>query len=307
MKILITGCCGHIGSALIRELPKKLPDCEITGIDNFRSQRFCALFNLPKDRFTFIEGDVRTLDLSVLFEGHDVVIHLAAITDAANSFDNAEELETNNFLSTKAVAEAACHNKVRLISLSSTSVYGTQNRQVTEDCCESDLTPQSPYAETKLKEEKLLEDMSTSSAGITCLRFGTIFGISSGMRFHTAVNKFCWQAATNQPVTVWSSAYEQVRPYLSLDDGVEAFAHVIRKELFSGYQLFNVLTDNYSVKDVVDTIRVYIPKLKIEFVDAKIMNQFSYDVSNDKFAHTGFAVSGSLDKSIEETINLLCN
>ena len=41
------------------------------------------------------------------------------------------------------------------------------------------------------------------------LRFGTIYGVSSGMRFHTAVNKFCYQAAFNKPLTVWKTALNQ--------------------------------------------------------------------------------------------------
>lgn len=307
MKIIITGCLGHIGSALIRELPNLLPDCEITGLDNFRSQRYCSLFNLSKDKFTFVEGDVRSIDLMALFSGCDVVIHLAAITDAASSFDNAKEVEDNNFLSTKAVAEACKISKVRLISLSSTSVYGTQNGLVTEDCGDEELNPQSPYASTKLKEEKLLESLSNDSMGFTCLRFGTIFGKSPGMRFHTAVNKFCWQASNDMPITVWSSAYDQVRPYLALDDAVDALAHIIKNNLFEGYQLFNVLTGNYSVKDVIKTIKIFRPGIKIEFVDSQIMNQLSYNVSNDKFKNTGFTVRGSLKRSIKETIELLCD
>jgi len=307
MKIIVTGCLGHIGSALIRELPKIIPDCEVTGIDNFRSQRYCSLFDMPKDNFTFLEGDVRSMDLISLFKSCDVVIHLAAITDAASSFDNAKELEDNNFLSTQAVAQACCVSKVKLISLSSTSVYGTQNNEVTEDCGDEELNPQSPYAETKLKEEKLLQSLSEESVGLTCLRFGTIFGKSPGMRFHTAVNKFCWQASNNIPITVWSSAYDQVRPYLSLDDAVDAFAHVINNNLFDGYQLFNVLTGNYSVKDVVKTIEIYRPDLEIEFVDSQIMNQLSYNVSSDKFKNTGFTSRGSLERSIKETIKLLCD
>ena len=59
---------------------------------------------------------------------------------------------------------------------------------------------------------------------ITC-RFGTIFGTSIGMRFHTAVNKFCWQAVIGQPITVWRTALHQYRPYLDLKDAVKAIVY----------------------------------------------------------------------------------
>ena len=75
-----------------------------------------------------------------------------------------------------------------------------ETKSIVDESCEvKDLKPQSPYAETKLKEEKLIKDLVSSNQlkAIIC-RFGTIYGISPGMRFHTAVNKFCWQAAFGQ-------------------------------------------------------------------------------------------------------------
>ena len=81
---------------------------------------------------------------------------MAAITDAAGSFDRAEELENNNYQSTVKVANACIETGASLIALSSTSVYGTQNDVVDEDCSEEELKPQSPYATTKLKEEELI-------------------------------------------------------------------------------------------------------------------------------------------------------
>jgi len=130
-----------------------------------------------------------------LLQDAHAVIHLAAITDAAGSFDKAAQVEANNYQATKKVAEACLEAGVRLIALSSTSVYGTQNEVVAEDCSPEELKPQSPYALTKLKEEELIAQLCAQRGlkAISC-RFGTIFGASPGMRFHTAVNKFCWQA-----------------------------------------------------------------------------------------------------------------
>ena len=53
------------------------------------------------------------------------------------------------------------------------------------------------------------------------LRFGTIVGASPGMRFHTAVNKFCLAARFDKSFPVWKSAYNQYRPYLSLKDAAK--------------------------------------------------------------------------------------
>ena len=308
MKIVVTGALGHIGSSLIRDLPFSFPGSEIVMVDNMMTQRYCSLFDLPKEgNYQFIEADITQMDLPLLLRGVDVAVHLAAITDAAGSFGKAEQVEQNNFNSTQRLAEACANSGVRLITLSSTSVYGTQADLVDEDCTEEELQPQSPYAVTKLKEERLVQQLVTDQGlKASIFRFGTIFGISPGMRFHTAVNKFCWQAAMGLPITVWSTAYDQKRPYLDLGDACKAIAHVIRSELFDG-RVYNVLTLNATVREVVDTIRTFVPSLEVRFVDSKIMNQLSYEVSDKRFCGTGFKSIASLSASIKEEISLLSN
>jgi UDP-glucose 4-epimerase len=306
MKIVVTGAIGHIGSYIIRDLGIQFPGADLLMIDNMMTQRFPSLFNLPAmGNYQFVEGDITKLDLVSYFKGVDVVIHLAAITDAAGSFDKASEVEENNYQSTVKVANACVETGTRLIALSSTSVYGTQNDVVDEDCSEDELQPQSPYATTKLKEEELITQLSRDKGlkAISC-RFGTIFGASPGMRFHTAVNKFCWQAAMGQPITVWSTAYDQKRPYLDLFDASRAINLIIRNDIFDG-RIYNVLTKNATVRQVVDTVREFIPDLQVEFVDSKIMNQLSYEVLCDRFKSKGFISAGSLRRGIGETISLL--
>ena len=135
------------------------------------------------------------------------------------------------------------------------------------------------------------------------LRFGTIFGVSRGMRFHTAVNKFCWQASFNEPITVWESAYNLKRPYLDLIDANAAILFLINKEMFDG-SVFNIVTGNYTVKEVVQQIR-NLKDLEIKFVDSKIINQLSYEVSTKKIENLGFSFKGDLTRGIKDTLDLL--
>ena len=306
MKIIVTGALGHIGSYVVRDMAHQFPGAEIVMIDNMMTQRFASLFNMPAiGRFRFIEGDITRMDLLPVFAEAHTVIHLAAITDAAGSFDRAAELEENNYQATLKVANACLVTEARLIALSSTSVYGTQAEVVSEDCSLDELKPQSPYATTKLKEEALVQQLCSDLGlkAISC-RFGTIFGTSTGMRFHTAVNKFCWQAAMGLPITVWRTAYDQMRPYLALSDASRAIAFIIRKDLFDG-RIFNVLTQNSTVRHIVDTVREFVPELDVNFIDSKIMNQLSYEVSCTRFLSEGFTFAGDLRQDIGATIDML--
>lgn len=305
MKIVVTGALGHIGSRLIRELPVSFPDAALIMIDNMMTQRYCSLFDLPrKGNFKFVESDMTQVDLAPLLEGAHVVIHLAAITDAAGSFDRAAQVEQNNFSATRLIAEACADLGVRLVTLSTTSVYGTQKELVDEECSEEDLRPQSPYAKTKLQEERFVQQLVREKGlKASICRFGTIFGVSPGIRFHTAVNRFCWQAALGQPITVWRTAYDQKRPYLDLGDACGAIGHILRKDLFDG-RVYNVLTLNATVRQIVEIIQRFIPDLSVRFVDSPIMNQLSYEVSDSRFRATGFTPKGNLERSIHEELEL---
>ena len=303
-KILITGPLGHIGSKLIRNL-KPGDYEEVVMIDNLSTQRYSSLFNLPKGvRYSFYEENILEADLHSLFRNIDKVIHLAAITDATSSFEKRDEVEEVNYLGTKKVVEACIAEGCKLIFPSTTSVYGTQKELVDEDCEKSELQPQSPYAETKLKSEEFISRMvSKGKVEASIIRLGTIFGTSKGMRFHTAINKFCWQAVLGQPLTIWRTALGQKRPYLGIYDAVNCIDFFLKKELFDG-GIYNAVTSNYTVKQVIDFIKYFINDLQIELVDNKIMNQLSYEVSCKKVLKEGFKFKGNLNKQIKKTIEL---
>lgn len=306
MRLVITGALGHIGSRLVRDLPVACPDADVVMIDNLSTQRYASLFHLPQDgRYRFVEGDIVTADLDGLCAGADAVVHLAAITNAPESFERREEVERVNLAGTERVARACARGGCALVFPSTTSVYGTQREIVDEDCPPADLRPQSPYAESKLKAERLLRALGESEGlrFVTC-RFGTVFGTSPGMRFHTAVNKFCWQAVLGQPLTVWRTALHQKRPYLDLTDAVAAVAHILRSHLFDG-RIYNVLTLNATVQDIVDVLRTHVPDLSLRYVDTPIMNQLSYMVSVGRFRGTGFEFRGDLERGVRDTLQWL--
>lgn len=305
MRILITGALGHIGSRLIGDLPRLLDDPELVMLDNFLTQRYASLFGLPPGRRRFIEADVMTADLGALVRGVDAVVHLAGITDAASSFGKPDEVERINFEGTRRVAEACAATGAALLFASTTSVYGVQADVVDEDCPLEHLKPQSPYAESKLSAERTLEELGrTRKLRYVACRFGTIFGTSPGMRFHTAVNKFIWQACFGQPLTVWRTALDQRRPYLDLGDCCRAIAFVLSRGHFDG-RVYNVLTINATVSEIVDAIRVRFPELSVQLVDSPIMNQLSYTVRRERFEKLGFRFEGSLAAGIDATAALL--
>jgi nucleoside-diphosphate-sugar epimerase len=304
--VLITGGLGHIGSQLIRDLPDLLPDTRIRILDNLSTQRYCSLFDLPAHgHYEFIEGDMHGPELDGALAGVDAVVHLAGLTDAAGTAGAPEKVFRENLDGTVGVARRCAALGIPILLASTTSVYGSQSAVVDESCPEEELKPQSPYAASKLAAERVLAELG-NAAGLrwVACRFGTIFGAAIGMRFHTAVNKFIWQATLGHPITVWRTALDQKRPYLALEDAVESIAFILREDLFRN-EVLNVVTCNATVREITDTIRASIPDLRIEFVDTRIMNQLSYHVLADRLAAYGFTPRGDLARSVQGTIALL--
>ena len=201
------------------------------------------------------------------------------------------------------IVDFCIKRKAKLIHISSTSVYGIQSEMVNENC--KNLKPQSPYADLKLLEEKTLQNLKKNINFIT-FRFGTITGISKGMRFHTAVNKFCFNTVTRKDIPIWNNAIDQHRPYLSLNDAIKTIVFVINKNLFN-QQIYNVLTNNYTVRNILNLIKKNNFQVKIKKTNSPILNQNSYLVSRKKIDKLGIKLKKKIYIDIKQTLNLLKN
>ena len=178
-------------------------------------------------------------------------------------------------------------------------MYGRKHEIINSKNNMKNLFAQSPYADSKIKEEKYIRKYLTK---YTILRLGTIVGVSEGMRFHTAVNKFCYQASLNKPLTLWKKFYKK-RPYLSIEDCFKTMNFIIQKNIFFGETL-DVVSSNYTVEQIVNVIKKY-TKVKKKFVNTEILNQNSYEVISDSLISKGLKLNHSITKNIEDTLKIL--
>ena len=305
MKLIITGGCGHIGSYVAENIFKVKKIKKTIIIDNLKSNRFSSLFNQKKkNKLEFHLGDLNDTESLDKFKNVNYLIHCASMTNAEKSFGKEKEMYRNNINCLKTVIKYCKKNKIKLIHLSSTSVYGKQADLVDEMCEKKYLKPQSPYAKIKLIEERMLK--REKNLQYVTFRFGTISGISQGIRFHTAVNKFCLNAAINEDITVYKTALNQYRPYLSVKDAFKTFKFCIEKNFFKK-DIYNALSGNFTVNQILNKIRKHKKNIKIKFVNSAIMNQLSYHVDDKKLSNSGLKLSNKIDNDIKETLSLLKN
>jgi len=306
MNILITGACGHIGSYLVQNLYKIKKVKKAFLVDNLTSNKINSLFNLKKkNKVNFFLKDLNNIKSLDDFTNIDIVFHFASMTDAAKSFENQIEMRKNNINCLNTVIRFCIKTGAKLVHLSSTSVYGKQAAIVDEECEKKYLKPQSPYAKIKIEEEDILKRKSKLIDYIT-LRFGTIVGMSSGMRFHTAVNSFCLSAALNEKIKIYKTALNQYRPYLSLSDAFKVFKFCIEKNFFEN-DIYNVVSNNFTVKQIIEKIKKIKKNATTILVNSSIMNKLSYHVDKKKLQNKGLFLNSNLNRDIYNTLKLFRN
>ena len=305
MKILITGGLGHIGSYFLENIHKIKPIKKIYIIDDLSTNRYPSLFSWSKSKIkkNFYKIDLSKKNALKNFKKTDIVINLASLTDAEGSLKIRSKIYKNNLGIFNNVLKYCINNSSKLIHISSTSVYGEQKGLVDESC--SKMKPKTPYAEIKLKEEKILKKNINKIKFVT-FRFGTIAGISTGMRFHTAINKFCFNAFLKRPLPIWKTMINKHRPYLSLKDAFKVIKFTIENNFFKN-TTYNILSENLTLKEIINFFKKYKKNIKVKYVKSSLINQYSYKISSKKFNKDGFVLKGKIKNDIKSTLNLFRN
>ena len=269
MKILITGGLGHIGSYLLENIGKIKLIKKVYIIDSLVTNRYCSLFNLPKTskKIYFYQKDLAAANALKNFKRSDIVINLASLTDAENSLKIKNKFYRTNLGIFKNVLAYCIKNSSKLIHFSSTSVYGEQKGLVDENC--KKLNPKSAYAKCKIKEENILKK-NKNKISFVSYRFGTIAGISKGMRFHTAINRFCFNIFLGKPLPVWSGMMNKPRPYLSLKDAFKVIKFTIEKNFFNN-ETFNIISQHLTVKEIIGYFKKYKRTIKIKHIKTHLI------------------------------------
>jgi UDP-glucose 4-epimerase len=300
--ILITGGCGYLGSQLLRLLGQ---DAQLSGVtlrilDNMQQGGYQALMNLPEaGHYQFMEGDI--LDpaaLQVALDGVKAVIHLAAIVRTPLSFENSAWIQQVNHWGTAHLVERCLEAGVaRFILASSTAVYGPGGPFLEDDPC----MPQGAYAQSKLRAEQSV--MSAAERGLqpSVLRFGTIFGWAPSMRFDAVANRFAYSAGTRHMLTVFGKG-DQMRPFIHVQDACEAVRFVLHNPGRTQGNIFNAVTANLSVLDLVNLFQNLITDLAVRYTEQDILTHFSFHVENSKLLNLGWRPQVSPQEGLGEVV-----
>ncbi|SHE33590.1 Nucleoside-diphosphate-sugar epimerase [Fodinibius roseus] len=279
MKVLVTGTDGYIGSVLGPYLIQKGHD--ITGLDT-GFYRAGWLFNNGETVYpSYIHKDLRNISLEDL-EGFDAVVHLAELSNDPLGKLNPEITYKINHKGSVNIANLCKQAGIeRFIYASSCSVYGTGNSEYKTE--QSELNPQTAYAECKTRVERDVSKLADEHFSPTFLRNATAYGASPRMRFDIVLNNLSGLAWTTGVIEMISDGMPW-RPLVHVKDISKAIGCALEAPKETVHkQIFNVgdTEENFRVREIAEIVGRAFPGCKTTFGDSGGDNR-SYRVSFDK-------------------------
>lgn len=204
--IVVTGCCGSVGAALVRALltDSRVSAGQVIGLDNNEDGIFQIEEKWKDDpRARFYIADVRDQTaLRQRFADADMVFHCAALKHVYQCEKSPSEAVNTNILGVEAVIAAAKDTGVRRVLFTSS---------------DKAVNPTNVMGTSKLMGERLITAANASShtgAIFASTRFGNVLG-SRG----SVIEVFRRQIAVGGPVTLTST--EMTRFVMSISQAVE--------------------------------------------------------------------------------------
>lgn len=290
-KVFITGGAGYVGSMLVPFLIKK--SFQVTVLDLFIYGE-----TLKKNRnLKLIRGDIRNQNLlKKIIPSHDILIHLACISNDPSFELNPALGKSINLDSFQPLVEISYNSKVKhFIYASSSSVYGIKlEKNVSEDLT---LKPLTDYSLFKAKCEDILRKYSSENFITTILRPATVCGFSTRQRFDLVVNILANQAYHKREIDVLGG--DQLRPNINILDMINSYHTIIKSDHKKiNNEIFNVGTENISVKNIAYLVKGIMGKdIKINFKSSN--DNRSYHISSKKIKKVlGFKFKFTVEDAI---------
>ena len=212
----ITGGCGFIGQALIKDLIKKKFHIDVLDLPGKNKNK------IKSKHVRYFSGDIAIKKSFRKFtKDYNIAFHLAAQTSSRLSeLDYLKDIKTNITGSYNFCEWAKQYKPKKVIFTSSMSVYGkTANAVKESEIC----NPSSIYGMSKLYAEKIFERLKKDGVKVLIFRLFNIYGPGQDMKNlnQGMFSIYLAQAMRNKKINVTGSL-NRYRDFVYITDAVKA-------------------------------------------------------------------------------------
>jgi UDP-glucose 4-epimerase len=249
-KLLITGASGFIGQYLVKALDSEY---EVHGLYEHKAS-FAKNPELEGRQWLADLKDKEALEMTIANIAPHFIIHLAAKTEVALSFDNYAEVSEVNYLGTVNLVEAnrLFNPNLELFLMASTmETYGHQDQVPFTE--ETPQYPMAPYAVAKLACEKYLAYMEYAYGFPFCIfRQTNAYGRTDNDFF--VVERIVTQMLRGDECNLGEK--EPVRNFIWIDDLVELYRTVLAQtEKAKGQTFVTGPNNGLTIEELADIIK----------------------------------------------------
>lgn len=270
MRVLVTGAAGFIGSHVVDQLIAHGVTPRI-----FDQRRSAYHPDVEHQIGSLL--DLETLRIAMT--GVEAVMHLAAVADVKDVFEDPIYAENVNSRGTVHVLEAARRAKVKRV------IYGSTT-WVYSDCAEQLVSedsmippPRHMYTATKLTGESYCRAYAELyGVEYTILRYGIPYGPRS--REGAVVPIFVRKALNGEPLTIAGDGL-QFRKFVYVED--LALGNVLALKPIAKNRIYNLDgQQRVSILEIAETIKGLLPNVTIQRVEARPGDFGGKDVNSER-------------------------
>lgn len=301
MKVLITGGCGFIGSAVVRRFLSAGYDVHVLDILSYSGFRE----HISDLNVNFIKEDLRKKEkIKNIFNKYgpyNLVVHVAAESSVDKSINNFDDFITTNILGSSYLFEACMHSNVpKIINFCTDEIYGhfvTAEGSFTES---SPILPRNLYSASKAAQFLFANAFKeTHNLPIINVCPSNCFG--PRQLPEKLLPRALYLMMNNKSVPVYGNGLN-VREWLYVEDLADAI--LLLSENGKIGETYNVGSDNE--KSNLDVLHILEKasgfKLNIQFIEDRKGHDFRYSVDSSKIKKLGWAPQRSMELALSETV-----
>ncbi len=303
MKLVVTGCCGFIGSNFVRMILARHPDWQITNIDKLTyAGNPDNLRDAEGNRnYHFVKADIcdeKVVDTAVM--GADAIINFAAESFVDKSIARAEPFVKTNIYGTYVLLEAARkHNVKKFVQISTDECYGSTEKGSFRET--DRLEPSSPYSSSKAAADLLaLSYFTTYKLPVVVCRSSNNFGPYQNRE--KLIPLFITNAMEGKQLPLYGDGMN-VRDWLFVEDNCEAIATVLEKGKEG--EIYNIGSGNEKKNIEITKLILKLlekPESLIKYVADRLGHDRRYSLDITKIKALGWKPKHSFDEAMKLTV-----